>query len=515
VYHPSTKSINLVEPTGAGLTNTIGRAELAAIAAAVTHDHNCIGTDSLDSIHQIRKQLLYPEKHRHHVQKDLLKKITNLIRNSETHISLYKVKAHAGLVGNECADAIAKHQAIQTGNNSADTTIPNEGIDGNPFFEITWLASENPNTPAANSTRPYPPTLKLNYLANLRDALKNHMHTTHKLGYANSKTGYYSFYQSLLPIVSKSISNAFWTMSNISFKMKQNIFNYRSGTLFNQKHAVRFKKSTSLQCPLCQQTDSALHILSGCQHSIISNMITERHNIACRLIMKAISKASFKACIVSLDIGSKDRLAQQNLQIPESATSRIPPKWLFPPRFPDRNRLTCSRPDAILVTAKTVKTTPSLPRQVPQNVRRSGRARGPAPPVKCRRPCEPHELPKERRHIHLVEIKYCEDTRPSNQLQASEQQHSALKKQLQGGCVTLHTILLGVGGTIYVPHTLSHFTNLGLDSQRAIKLAHKLHAHSVTYAHKLTSTRRAIENNNNSQSQGLGMNAARHPPDPH
>ena len=62
--------------------------ELAAIAAAVTHDHNCIGTDSLDSIHQIKKELLCPEKHRHHVQKDLLKKITNLIRNSETHISL-------------------------------------------------------------------------------------------------------------------------------------------------------------------------------------------------------------------------------------------------------------------------------------------------------------------------------------------------------------------------------------------------------------------------------------------
>jgi len=71
VYHPSLGNSHLVEPNGAGINNTIGRAELAAIAAAITHDHTQIATDSLTSLHQIRKQLLYPEKHRHHVQGDL------------------------------------------------------------------------------------------------------------------------------------------------------------------------------------------------------------------------------------------------------------------------------------------------------------------------------------------------------------------------------------------------------------------------------------------------------------
>ncbi len=57
------------------MTNTIGRAELlvAAKAAAIAHDHVYIATDSITSLYQIRKQLLYPEKHRHHVQGDLLK----------------------------------------------------------------------------------------------------------------------------------------------------------------------------------------------------------------------------------------------------------------------------------------------------------------------------------------------------------------------------------------------------------------------------------------------------------
>eukprot|EP00983_Pelagomonas_calceolata_P087580 1156986-Pelagomonas_calceolata.AAC.3 len=60
---------------------------------------------------------------------------------------------------------------------------------------------------------------------------------------------------------------------------------------------------------------------------------------------------------------------------------------------------------------------------------------------------------------------------------------------------TLHTILLGVGGTCYTEHTLNQFNQQGLDHQHAIKLARKLHAHSVVYANKIVTSRRA-ENNN-------------------
>jgi len=67
VYHPNSGNSNLVEPNGAGISNTIGRAELAATAAATTHNHTHISADSLTSLHQIRKQLLYPEKHCRHV----------------------------------------------------------------------------------------------------------------------------------------------------------------------------------------------------------------------------------------------------------------------------------------------------------------------------------------------------------------------------------------------------------------------------------------------------------------
>jgi hypothetical protein len=86
-------------------------------------------------------------------------------------------------------------------------------------------------------------------------------------------------------------------------------------------------------------------------------MITERHNLACRMNFKAISKTGpLGSCIASKDIGSNERMAMQNLQIPETAESRIVPKWLFPPRFPDKDRFTSSRPDIVLVTPTSAKT---------------------------------------------------------------------------------------------------------------------------------------------------------------
>jgi hypothetical protein len=62
-------------------------------------------------------------------------------------------------------------------------------------------------------------------------------------------------------------------------------------------------------------------------------MITERHNIACRMILKAIRKTagSLGSCIVSKDIGSNEQMAMQDLQIPETAESRIVPSQMALP----------------------------------------------------------------------------------------------------------------------------------------------------------------------------------------
>ncbi len=58
------------------------------------------------------------------------------------------------------------------------------------------------------------------------------MHLNHRLGYANSRTGYFFYYQSLLALVHNGISNPFWGMSNLSLKMERNIFHCCTGTFF-------------------------------------------------------------------------------------------------------------------------------------------------------------------------------------------------------------------------------------------------------------------------------------------
>ncbi len=108
-------------------------------------------------------------------------------------------------------------------------------------------------------------------------------------------------------------------MSKLSLRVKRNDLLYRTGTFLNQERAVCFEKSAYLQCPLGQLADCALHFLSGCQQTIISGMKAERHNVACRLIMKAISKGSLAGLMVRLGAHSSNRFAQQILQIPEHA----------------------------------------------------------------------------------------------------------------------------------------------------------------------------------------------------
>ncbi len=90
-----------------------------------------------------------------------------------------------------------------------------------------------------------------------------------------------------------------------------------------------------------------------------------------------------------------------------------------------------------------------------------------------------------------------------------------LCKHLKAKKIILHTILLGVGGPIYTSHIMNHLKELGLVRQKAHKTTLKLHAHFVLYAHKLTTTRRALEKSCCSQGLGLEQGAACHPSDPH
>ena len=78
--------------------------------AEVKQKYVYIFTDSICSELQINKYLLQPEKFRFHTHKDLIGRIAEQTKDralagGRTHI--LKVKGHAGILGNEEADAVA------------------------------------------------------------------------------------------------------------------------------------------------------------------------------------------------------------------------------------------------------------------------------------------------------------------------------------------------------------------------------------------------------------------------
>eukprot|EP00983_Pelagomonas_calceolata_P079864 1154889-Pelagomonas_calceolata.AAC.1 len=163
-YCPLTDSKEYVELNGAGITNTICRAELTALLLlSRTPIHTLLQKVSLLFIKFVNN--LFTLRSTNNTFKEMsLKTISTLISNSQTNICIYKVKSHAGIVGNECADAIAKYQASQANNSVADTGIPGAGPGGNPLFHSFWLAKEEIRKHTASTSIASAPNPKITYL---------------------------------------------------------------------------------------------------------------------------------------------------------------------------------------------------------------------------------------------------------------------------------------------------------------------------------------------------------------
>ena len=341
------------------------------------------------------------------------------------------------------------------------------------------------------------------------------MHEKHKLGTANLSTYSYQNWQNLLrmsnahPTANPKISNAFWHMKAVTLKEQTNVLKYRTDTLYNGKHARRFSghPGPSL-CPLCGAPDSTSHTLLRCTHPQINRMNINRHHQALSICGEAISKGDFGSYIVSTDAFHTERLRSLDMEIPNTVHRHIP-HWLFPSRQPPHTQL--SRPDGIIV--------------LPLEGRDSTH--------------HPQDMNPRDRDIHLIELKFCSDTKPEQTLHTAQNQHkhtieSLRTRSLRGthrnNRVTLHTILIGVAGTIFNPYTIDPLCKLGLTKDKAHKTAKELHYHAVKSLTKIHNTKNAIQFSNISNG-GLGEGAtgraayrtarraagrmADDPPDPH
>ena len=127
-----------------------------------------------------------------------------------------------------------------------------------------------------------------------------------------------------------------------------------------------------------------------------------------------------------------------------------------------------------------------------------------APPVTTRstfpRQHRRKDLSALQRDIHLVEIKYYEDTRPQNQLSTAQEQNStkasapSFKEPMLPSTPSFWEWV--APSTTITCWPVWPFKELGLDSERLKKLASsKIHVHSVNYAAYHVHTRRTLSSN--------------------
>jgi hypothetical protein len=401
-------------------------------------------------LQEISKAVRDPNHFADHKHRGLLWRILLLLLEMELPLVMYKVKSHVGIVGNELADIAAK-----MGLDSEHARLVTDGAE--PHLEDTnpyWLKYQPTGKGEDTELRPQ-------IVGDLKEQLSRICYAELKLGRANQEAIYYQTMQQALPDMLLDISNKWRTSQTVPPAARRTAMAYHNGTLYNQSMAKREKRTDSDACILCGQTDSRQHAVSGCP--AMSDMVTERHHGAVRLITKEIMRGRHGAALLMMDAGRLEKRKRDGVDLATSIPTDLLPGNVSQAELKKLTRTL--KPDILLKTKQRAKRTGDDPKP---------KTKGPV--------------------VRIVEVKYCKDTDKTKQEERASEQHARLTALLKQNKqeVQQHTILLGVGGTIY-KDTLNHLKALGIDKDRAVKLVERLSAYAVTQMRNIIHTRRALE----------------------
>jgi ribonuclease HI len=456
---PAQEQATTINPCGKGVGNTVLRAELTGILTGLRKRWQTIATDSATSLWLIRRAILNPMTLQTHLHRWLLENIVtaldDLTRAGKT-VHLLKVKAHSGVIGNECADVTAKKAARE-----ADACNVNIAFPEDPFADRVWV-QRKPNDEGGPRDWLFP---------NAGAALKQHILQTSRMGTANTESIYFKLWQKVAgEAVPGSLAKAM-NSSSITAEQRKLALQYRNGNLYNQKHAFWWGHAPNPNCLCCGNPDSATHVLQGPCTQAHSGMVSNRHHEAVGLIAKAVLKGGRGGDLRFADIS--DNVAERiGLDTREWKDG-----WKDLQSHLTGNRdAHCSRPDLVLiqVAGKTDEPTKAT----------------------------------------LVEVKYCADTNFEERYKQACEQHDTLNRmvreflenrpvlgrkrsrtgQMQAEVETV-VLLIGVTGTPYTKYTLDPLVQkLGLEPSRANKLIDKLIGHSLKHAVMLNHYRHCPSN---------------------
>lgn len=489
-YDPSTDQTHLVNPNGEAGTNTITRAELAAICAALMYSlalplpqkSLTLFTDSLASLYLIQRILRRPDTLRECKHALLLRVIAMLImRRAHAHLrtAICKVKAHSGQSGNERADGGA---ADALASPALCTYVMSHSENQYMLTLPAWPCLPPRSVPAVTSTPtlmgPTAPPASPVFLGDLTSAINSHVLTTCPATCAGASShGHYTTLQeSIHSTAEPSVSNWLWSTASCPWRMIKTVLAVRYGTLWTASRALMMNlpyitassRNVDGLCPVCRSApDTPGHILGACP--ALTAYHISRHNKAVCFIQDAVKNGSMGGCFTIMDATSLTDLPD------DVADTRIP-SWMLPGLDPTiRARL---RPDLLLVQGLSVSDVVSHNLSDPVVLSR------------FQRTCT----------VHILEVGYTSDASYLTSLSRKHFQHVTLCRALVAAGWKLsiqhsspfHILLLGMTGIIFKPCS-DILLALGISKSSSLILMRKLHVHAVQFADSIIRLRRRLE----------------------
>jgi hypothetical protein len=362
------------------------------------------------------------------------------------------------VLGNEAADELAKLTA--QGQVPTGVTCMQVHAGSAPYHDLFWPAM------APDAAHPAP-----QYLRNLNEAVKQVAMPGNATGGAN-KGIYVQLWAATARHAQAEASNHMWTATSVTHGARRATLQARFGVLYNAKIAARMNQpylpcptpaTAAGMCPLCRAPDSIGHILGGCGHPSMRALYIQRHDQACRILVKAIRRGRLGGYYMLADAGTTATLQ------PLGVTDKRIPGWLLP--------TAPSRPDILIVHANPAALAHTQPAG-------RGRKRSAAPMQHAAR-------------ITIIELTcQCDHTAPGatphGREQPKERQHAATQAALEarGHTVDYYVVALGRMGTIYKA-TKTTVAALGIAQPQP--LLQKLHVHTVQSLHTIVQARRRLE----------------------
>ena len=389
------KSYQLPGPSA--IERTVVRGEMAAIHAALhsrlipRHVPLHILTDSLTSLQIIAGYLGRPFEFRDHKHRWLAASIAHCILARPGHVTLGKVRAHAGISGNVAVDALAKQ------------------------------AHEMPNAPLFTFADPIargPAWIQYRFGESNSDVQNLHDHTLtlakaaavqqlHSRADRNKSQTYLRFAAVRQGMaIHDHASNAFWEASCIIPFMIALALKIRTYTFPTRSRLAQWYPNRGLPttCPACEQVEDTLgHRLGACTVRSIANQRCARHGHAVNAIAQEVKTGQLGNCIMYVD-----------------AECHQPRYKSFHPAILPID-LQTSRPDIVVVQGL----------QGDPASLRGGRHRDP------------------RYTVHLVEVTFTSDTRVHDRVESKAAQHAQLCRDFRAyGWVDirLHIFIMGHTG---------------------------------------------------------------------